>query len=202
MSSRSASTSPAADRHDHGRGDGFIWSITLREALFLALIAALIFLGKSFLRVPVHVPGHSGIVWIALMVIGRGLVNRRGAGVLMGLIAGALVTFGAPGKEGLFEWTKYVAAGAILDLLVWTVGNDLETWWKAALVGAGAHLAKLVTATLMAWVLGLPLDIVVIGLGLTATTHVVFGALGGALGALVLTQLRRVPQFRTLGERP
>ena len=98
------------------------------------------------------------------MVIGRGLVDRRGAGVLMGLVAGALVTFGTPGKEGLFEWTKYVAAGAVLDLLVWVVGNDLKTWWKAALVGAGAHLAKLVSATLMAWVLGLPLDVVAIGL--------------------------------------
>lgn len=196
MSSRSTLTSSTDHR------DGFIWSITLREALFLAFIAALIFVGKSFLRVPIHVPGHSGVVWIALIVIGRGLVDRRGAGVLMGLVAGALVTFGMPGREGIFEWTKYVAAGAVLDLLVWAVGSDLETWWKAALVGAGAHLAKLVSATLMAWVLGLPLDIIAIGLGLAATTHVVFGALGGALGALVLIQLRRVPQFRTMSGEP
>lgn len=191
-----AKTPPSASPPVAGQRETFIWSLTLREAIFLALIAALIFLGKYFTRIPIHVPGHSGVIWIALMVVGRGLVNKRGAGLLMGLVAGALVTFAVPGREGIFEWTKYAAAGAVLDLLVWALGNDLLTWWKAILAGAGAHLAKLVGATLLALVLGLPLDVVAVGLGLAATTHLVFGALGGLLGWTVLVLLRGVPELR------
>jgi hypothetical protein len=73
------------------------------------------------------------------------------------------------------------------------VGGDLTKPWAAALVGAAAHLAKLVTMTVVGLLLGLPVTVMAVGLGLTATTHVVFGVVGGLLGALVLRELRRVP---------
>lgn len=41
--------------------------------------------------------------------------------------------------------------------------------------------------------LRLPLAIIALGLGWSATTHVVFGVAGGLLGALALRELRRVP---------
>jgi hypothetical protein len=180
------------------RGDapGFLWSFTLRDLILLALIAALVALGRSLLRLPIHVPGHSGVVWIALLVIGRGMVKKNGAGFLIGLTAGFLVTLLAPGKESVLEWTKYASAGLVLDVTTWTLGGDLRRWWAAALSGAAAHLAKLVTMTLVGLLLRVPTTILVMGLALTATTHVAFGALGGLLGALVLRELDRVPGLR------
>ena len=171
MSSRSPSTSPS----------GYIWSLTLRDALLLVLIADLAMLGKAVVRIPIHVPGHSGIVWVALFVVARGLVDKRGAGVLLGIIAGAVATVFGFGDIGPLEWTKYVAAGALLDLVCWMTPGTLE------------NLGKLATMLLAAMVLRLPLGFAVAGLGFAATTHVVFGALGGVIGALILRELRRVP---------
>jgi hypothetical protein len=47
--------------------------------------------------------------------------------------------------------------------------------------------------TVVGLLLGLPATVMAVGLGLAATTHAVFGAVGGLLGALVLRELRRVP---------
>lgn len=196
MSQHSVSTS-------HRRGD-FIWSLTLREALALILIADLMILGKMLLRIPIHVPGHSGIVWVALMVIGWGMVPKRGAGLLMGLIAGALAALFGMGSQGVLNGVRYAAAGFTLDVLAMAFRGRLTNFVAAALVGAAAHMAKLVSMILVGLIMRYPLRFLAAGLGLAATTHVVFGALGGLLGALVLRQLHHMPAFkdRHAGEPP
>lgn len=174
-------------------GRDYVWSLTLRDLLLIALIAALCMLAKQFLRVPVHVPGHSGVLWVALFVICRGLVNKRGTGLLLGVVTGVLAQFAGFGHQGPLEWLKWVAAGAILELLVMVVPGDLRSWGKAAVVGAGLHLGKLVGLTLAGVLLRTPFAILVLGLGWSATTHVVFGAAGGLLGAWTLRELRKIP---------
>ena len=46
---------------------------------------------------------------------------------------------------------------------------------------------------LVSLALRLPLGFIVLGLGWSATTHVIFGVAGGLLGALALRELRKVP---------
>ncbi len=172
---------------------GVVWSLTLRDIVLLSLVAALVTVGTVLVHVPLHIPGKSGVVWIALLVVGRGLVRKPGAGLLMGLVAGVLVTLIGLGSESIFTWTRFASAGLVLDATTWAVGGDLTKPWAAALAGAAAHLAKLVTMTVVGLLLGLPATVMAVGLGLAATTHAVFGAVGGLLGALVLRELRRVP---------
>ena len=198
MCSRSVSTEPASSGPDLSAGPpssraAYIGRFTLRDLLFIALLAALCMLAKGALRIPLHVPGHSGVLWVALFVIGRGLVNKRGAGVLLGSIAGVLATFAGFGESGPLEWVKWVAAGVILELLMLVVPGDLRSWLKAGLVGAGLHLGKLAGLTLVGVILRVPFALLFLGLGLSAATHVVFGAAGGLLGALVLRELRKIP---------
>ena len=85
----------------HGEATGrqaYVWSLTLRDLLLIALVAALCMLAKQLLRLPVNVPGHSGVLWVALFVICRGLVDKRGTGVLLGLVAGLLAQFAGFGQ--------------------------------------------------------------------------------------------------------
>jgi hypothetical protein len=49
--------------------------LTPREIAALALIAALLVAAKVTLNLPLRIPGHSGIFWMAFLVIGRGLVR-------------------------------------------------------------------------------------------------------------------------------
>lgn len=176
-----------------GRRAAYVWSLSLRDLALLSLIAALCVLGKLVLRVPLHVPGHSGVLWVALYVVGRGLVDKRGAGVLLGIVAGVLATFAGFGDTGPLEWVKWVAAGIILEVLVLVLPGDLRSWLKAAVVSGGLHLGKLAGLTLAGFILRVPFAVLFLGLGYSATTHLVFGVIGGLLGAAVLRQLRRIP---------
>jgi hypothetical protein len=184
-----SSRSPFADRTT------YLWSLTLRDLLLLVLVADLAMLAKAFLRTPIHVPGHSGLLWISLLVVGRGLVDKPGAGLVLGGVAGAVATFLGMGRAGPFEWTKYFVAGVLLEIMVLVLPGPLTALWKAALVGAVAHLGKLAAMLLVSLALQLPAGFIVLGLGVSTTTHVAFGALGGVIGALLLRELRRVPMF-------
>lgn len=171
----------------------YIWSLTLRDLVLIALVAALCILAKMILRVPIHVPGHSGVLWVALFVICRGLVDKRGAGVLLGLVAGVLAQFAGFGDVGPLEWTKWLAAGVVLEVLTIVIPGDLRSFPKAIVVGAALHLGKLAALTLAGLILQVPWALLFLGLGWSATTHVLFGALGGFLGALGLRELRKIP---------
>ena len=157
------------------------------------MVAALCMLAKLVLRIPVHVPGHSGVLWVALFVICRGLVNKRGSGVLLGLVAGLLAQFMGFGDVGPLEWTKWLAAGVVLEVLTLVIPGDLRSFPKAIVVGAALHLGKLAALTLAGVILQVPWALLFLGLGWSATTHVLFGALGGFLGALGLRELRKIP---------
>jgi hypothetical protein len=190
MSSRSLS----AEAAERGPAKPFyIWSLTLRDLLLIALVAALCVLAKLVLRIPIHVPGHSGVLWVALFVICRGLVDKRGAGILLGGVAGVLAQFMGFGDVGPLEWTKWLAAGIVLEVLTLVLPGDLRSFFKATLVGAALHLGKLAALTLAGVILQVPFSLLFLGLGYSATTHALFGALGGLLGALGLRELRKIP---------
>jgi hypothetical protein len=184
-----------SSRSPSARRTTYLWSLTLRDLLLLVLVADLAMLAKAFLRTPIHVPGHSGLLWVSLFIVGRGLVDKPGAGLVLGGVAGVVATFLGMGKSGPFEWTKYAAAGALLELLVLFLPGPLTSVWKAAIVGAVAHLGKLAAMLIVALALQLPAGFIVLGLALSATTHVLFGALGGVVGALLLRELRRIPMY-------
>lgn len=188
MSPPSVSTDAAAGR--------FFWRFSLRDGVVLSLIATLVFLTKTLVKIPLHVPGHSGMIWIALMVVGAGLVRRPGAGLVIGLVAGLLVTLFGFGRDSLLEWAKYAAAGLTLDAVGALLGSRFDNPIVAAVAGGAAHLAKLVTMVVVGLLLRLPAAFLGLGLGLAATTHLVFGVVGGIVGAFLVRELRRVPGMR------
>ena len=165
---------------------------TTQDLVVLALFAALVALSKVVLRMPIHVPGHSGITWMAILLVGRGLVRRPWAGTVLGFVSGIIAVAVVGGREGLLLWLKYLAPGAMMDLAALLSREHLGNPFVGAVAGAAANTAKLVTSLLVSLALGIPTGYLALGLGLSATTHVVFGALGGWLGTLVLRLLRRV----------
>ncbi|KUK48083.1 MAG: hypothetical protein XD74_1380 [Actinobacteria bacterium 66_15] len=164
---------------------------TTRELVLLALFAGLIALSKVVLRVPIHVPGHSGMTWMAILLVGRILVRKPWAGTLMGLVSGILAVAVVGGREGLLLWMKYLAPGMVMDLGAFLSGERLHSPVVAIITAAIANTAKLVTSLIVSLALGIPMGYLALGLGLAATTHIVFGGLGGWLGAITVKALRR-----------
>lgn len=181
-----------AAQQDSRVPSGWRVPFTLRERLLLAMLGSSIILAKVAVRMPLHIPGRSGVFWIPFFVIGRGLVKKPGAGLTMGLIAGVLAMIATPSNEGMLVWVKYAAAGLTLDIVAPLFGERLDNVVFGALAGMLAHLAKSASVVFVSIVMGIPAASVAVGLGITATTHVFFGAIGGALGALALSRLEKL----------
>ncbi|MDZ4169655.1 MAG: cobalt ABC transporter permease [Coriobacteriia bacterium] len=167
------------------------WGLPLRARVIVALVAALIIGAKFYLRMPIHVPGHSGVFWMALLLIGVGVVGRPGTGTLIGLISGLLAVIILPGREGIFVGVKYFVPGLIVDVLTPLLGGRLDRYPAAVIVAAAAHMGKLTASYLLGLALGVPGGYLAIGLGFAAVTHLGFGALGGVAAAFVLQRLSR-----------
>ncbi len=162
-----------------------------QELVLLALFAGLVALSKIVLRVPIHVPGHSGMTWMAILLVGRIVVRKPWAGTLMGLVSGIIAVAVVGGREGLLLWIKYLAPGMVMDLGALLSGERLDNPIVAIITAAAANAAKLITSLIVSLALGIPVGYLALGLGLAATTHIVFGGLGGWLGALTVKTLQR-----------
>jgi len=161
-----------------------------RDLVLLALLAAMIVVTKVAFRIPVHVPGHSGVLWMAALVVGRGIVRRPWAGTILGFVSGVLAVVLVGGAEGPLLWIKYLAPGMLLDLIDVVVPVGLDDPLVGTLAGAIANCAKLLSATVVALIMGLDAGFLVVGLGVSALSHAFFGALGGWLGSFLLKRLR------------
>lgn len=176
--------------------------VSTGDLTVIALVGALILVGKVALKIPIQLSGHGGVLWIAALIVGRGIVTRRWAATFMGLVGGLLVVFLSPGTDGFFNVFKYVLPGLTIDLLLPLTGRRLDRVVPAVLVGAAAHATKVLVDIAVAVIAGLPPVVIFATIGVDTTLHIAFGALGGAIGAFVLVALHRarIPQLRYLDQ--
>ena len=171
------------------------------QLILLALLAALIVVAKIALRLPVQLPGHSGVFWMAIVIVAAGAVPRPGATSLVGLTSGIVAAFLGLGDLGaLNTFLSYTAVGVGTDLALLLL-RDPENPIAAALAGTLGHLGKFLVKWGFAVLSGAPAGFVALGLARTLAGYVVFGALGGVLGALTLAALRRAGFFAYLAEK-
>ena len=173
--------------------------IAVGDITVIALVAVMIVLGKTITRIPISVSGHGGVLWIAALVIGRAVVRKPWAATMMGLIGGLLVVMFQPSDAGpFFAILKYVVPGMVLDVLYPLLGG-FDRGVPAVFAGAIAHAAKVLVDVVQALVLSGRGPALLV-LAEEPIGHILFGALGGLLGALVLKALIRakIPQLRDL----
>ena len=171
------------------------------QLILLALFAALVVVAKIGLRLPLQLPGHSGIFWMAIVIVAAGVVPKRGAASLVGLTSGVIAAFLGMGDFGaLNTFLSYTLVGIGTDLALWLLRNP-ENLVVAALAGMLGHLAKLLVKWGLASLSGAPVGFVALGLARAILGYVIFGALGGLLGALTLAALRRAGFFAYLAEK-
>lgn len=171
------------------------------ELVLLALLAALVVVAKISLRLPLQLSGHSGIFWMAIIIVAAGIVPKLGAVSLVGLTSGILAAFLGLGDFGaLNTLLSYTAVGVGADLALWLLRNP-ENLVVATLAGTLGHLAKFLVKWGMAAITGAPVGFVALGLARALLGYLVFGALGGLLGGLTLRALRRAGFFAYLAEK-
>jgi hypothetical protein len=172
------------------------------QLILLALFAALVVVAKIALRLPLQLPGHSGIFWMAIVVVATGVVHKPGAASLVGLTSGIIAAFLGLGDFGaLNTFLSYTAVGVGTDLALWLLGGNPENLVVATLAATLGHMGKFLVKWGLGVVTGAPVGFIALGLLRAVIGYVVFGALGGLLGALTLKALRRAGFFAYLAEK-
>ncbi len=172
------------------------------QLILLALFSALVVVTKIALRIPLQLSGHSGVFWMAIVIVAVKVVPKPGAASIVGLISGLLAAFLGMGDFGALDtFFSYLAIGVVTDLALWLLGGDAEKLPVAILAATLGHLGKFLVKWLFGFITGAPLGFVALGLLRSVIGYIVFGAIGGFLGWLTLKALRRAGFFAYLAEK-
>lgn len=171
------------------------------QLILIALFGALLVIAKIALKLPLQLPGHSGIFWMAILIVGAAVVPRPGAASLIGLTSGLLAAFLGLGDFGALDtFLSYTLAGIGTDLALLLLGSP-DNLVVATLAGVIGHLAKFLVKWVIGMISGAPLGFVALGLAWTLVNYILFGALGGLLGGLTIRALRNAGFFAYLSEK-
>jgi hypothetical protein len=171
------------------------------QMILLALFSALIVVAKITLRTPLQLSGHSGIFWMALMIVATKIVPQRGTASLVGITSGLLAAFLGVGDFGALNTIlSYAVIGIGTEFALFLLPN-MESVPQAALVGAIGHIGKLLVKWAIGAMTGAPIGFIALGLIRSIAGYIIFGALGGVLAALTLVALRRAGFFAYLMEK-
>ncbi|GGI53455.1 hypothetical protein GCM10011430_06290 [Oxalicibacterium solurbis] len=160
----------------------------LPVALLLLLAAgiAAALLREAF-RLPLRMPGHHGIEWLAILVLARLTSARPVAGMVTG-IGAALTTICVGSGHGQMALAlTLLLQGCLADALLFRPRLRIVFFAWIPIAGALIHMtAPLLRNTWMSLVAGtLPFHSLVNGLAYPLATHALFGAAGATIGLLV-----------------
>jgi hypothetical protein len=171
------------------------------QLILLTLFAALVVVAKIALRTPIQMTGHSGIFWMAIVIVAAGVVPKTGAVSVVGLTSGILAAFLGMGDFGaLNTFLSYTAVGLGTDLALLLLQNP-ENLITSALSASLGHLCKFLVKWALSAITGAPAGFVALGMARALVGYIVFGALGGLLGALTLRALRSAGFFTYVADK-
>lgn len=153
----------------------------LIHILGIVLFGALAALGKKA-TMDLGIPGHSALLWLAVMVAGRGIINRDGAGFALG-VSTALWGMPADFNNSLFHNIGlYGSTGLVLDLISRTSILEFRGPAWAITAGALAHMVKFLFIVGKSAVSVTVKRFVLLGVIESAALHLVFGVGAGLAG--------------------
>lgn len=172
------------------------------QLILLALFSALVVVAKISLRTPIQMPGHSGIFWMAIIIVAMQVVPKPGAASMVGLTSGIMAGFLGLGDFGaLNTFLSYTMIGIGSDLVLLLLGSNPEKLVVAVLIGILGHLGKFLVKWVFGLITGAPVGFIALGLLRSVIGYILFGAIGGLLGWLTIKALKRAGFFIYISEK-
>jgi hypothetical protein len=172
------------------------------QLILLALFSALVIVAKIALRTPLQLSGHSGIFWMAIIIVGARVVPKIGAASIIGITSGILAAFLGLGDFGaLNTFLSYAIVGVGSDGILLLLRGDTENLVVAVIVGIFGHMGKFLVKWLFGLITGAPIGFVALGLLRAVLGYIIFGAIGGVLGWATLKALKRAGFFAYMAEK-
>lgn len=168
----------------------YIFNMELKDALRATMFGTLDGLANNILHLPLHMPGHTSIWWMGILIVGKGLVGKFGSGLIMGIVSGMIAVFTGMGSGGIFVFLTYFFPGLLVDILAPIFMHRFDNVIIGAICGAFASLSKLAASILVGVITNVPLLFLTLGLGYVTISHVVYGVIGGILAAIIIKRIK------------
>jgi hypothetical protein len=162
------------------------------EVSFLSLMAALVYVFKTYFRTPIQLPGHTAIFWVIPFIIGIGLTKKFGTGTYIGVLSGLLIGFVGMADTGPFKVFEYIAIGFTMDVLALAFKNHLTNPLVGFVMGAFGSFAKLLVNYSITSALSMNANVLLVGIGIAGASHLIFGGAGGIISGIVLDRIKHV----------
>ena len=157
------------------------------EIAFLLMLGMLAITLHSKLRIPMHLPGKQGLLFVALVVTGRGLSPLRFAGSITCFGSALLLLTPWLGFDNPFMAVNYVMLGGVMDLLYFTALRFSEKPWVLALASGIAWMFIPLFRLIISLFVDMPLNLFNSGIIYPFLTHLLFGFTGALIGAGILS---------------
>lgn len=156
------------------------------EIIFLLLVGMVGIALHSKLRIPMHLPGKQGILFVALVVSGRGLSRLSFAASITCIGSALLLWTNLLGFHDPFLPITYMLLGGFMDLIYRLASNFSEKPWILALASGIAWMFIPFFRLLFSFFVTVPMNSFSSGIAYPFLTHLLFGVTGGLIGAGIL----------------
>lgn len=168
----------------------YMFNMNLTDVLRSTMFGALDAVANDILHMPLRMPGHTSVWWMGILLVGKGVIPKFGSGIIMGIVSGVLAVIFGLGKEGIFVFFKYFIPGLLIDIIAPLYRHKLESVVVGGICGALISLSKLAASMAVGIIVNIPLLFLTLGLGYVAICHVIYGAIGGVLAAIIIKRLK------------
>jgi hypothetical protein len=157
-------------------------STQIAELILLAAIGAVGVLMHAYLRIPLKMPGHNGIIYMALLISGKLISKKNYAGSLSSIGAAAMLLFPLGFKDPFIP-VIYLFPGLIIDVLYYNFRKFQPNVIFLAIICGLAFTMIPVTRIFITVITGFPYGSLITGFLYPLFTHFMFGAIGGLIAA-------------------
>jgi len=175
------------------------WSLSWLEALLLIGGGVMAVVLHRALDMSLGLPGHHGIEWMAIMILGRASSKYRAAGTLTSVGASFASVLPFLHGDNPMTWVYYLLPGPVMDLAFRYLPRYANKLWFMVLLGGIAHMTKPIGQLTVNLVTGWPIGSFRFGVLYPFASHLLFGMIGGLLGALVVLGINRYSNKSTQG---
>ncbi len=168
----------------------FVGRFETRELLLVAFFAAFLVASRAALRWHLNLPGHSMLPAAFGLVLLRICVERRGAALLCGTLAGLAIAALGLGKGGPLLVLKLALPGAAVELgggflsaLDPRAAGRLRAGGLA--VGMAAGASAIVPVVVVEWLADVDATVIALHAATSGAGRIAFGGLGGLAAAWV-----------------
>lgn len=161
------------------------------ETAFLISLGVLAVTVHAYLRLPIKVPGHKGLFWIGLLIVGRLLSKRPWAATTTSTSAAITSLLPAMGFKDPLDTVAFFISGLVVDAGFRIAPRLVVSLWGIALIGAVAHSTKPLAKLVVSGGSLFTYQSLLSGVAYPLTLHALFGAAAALIAALAVRQFRR-----------